>query len=101
MPLVDLTVQHGQTFEEARRRLETAVTEVQTKFGSMIRRTDWAGDRTRVKLDGVGFWAEMSVDAQVLHVTGDIPLLGRLLGGHFISDLRQIVERTFKKKLPP
>jgi hypothetical protein len=47
----------------------------------------------------VGFWLEMSVDAQVLHATGDIPMLGRLLGGQFTSGLRQIVERTFQKKL--
>jgi hypothetical protein len=101
MPLIDLTLQHGQTLEEARRRLALAVTEVNTRFGSMIRRTEWAADRSRVKLDGVGFWVEMSVDAQVLHATGDIPILGRLFGGQFISGLRQIVERTFQKKLPP
>jgi hypothetical protein len=101
MPMIDLTVQHGQTLEEARRRLEAAVNEVNTRFGSMIRRTERAGDRSRVKVDGVGFWLEMSVDAQVLHATGDIPILGRLLGSQFVSGLKQIVERTFQKKLPP
>jgi len=44
---------------------------------------------------------EMSVDAQLLHATGDIPILGGLLGGQFLSDLKQIVERTFQKRLPP
>jgi hypothetical protein len=101
LPLIDLTLQHGQTLEEARRRLEIAVHEVNTRFGSMIRRTEWAGDRRRVKVDGVGFSLEMSVDAQVLHATGDIPILGRLLGSQFVSGLKQIVERTFQKKLPP
>jgi len=85
--------------EEARRRLEIAVNEVNVRFGSMIGRTEWAADHSRVKLDGVGFWLEMSVDAQVLHATGDIPMLRRLLGSQFTSDLRQIVERTFQKKL--
>ena len=66
----------------------------------MIRGTEWTADRNRVKLNGVGFWLEMSVDVQVLHATGDIPILGRLLGSQFISGLRQIVERTFQKKLP-
>jgi Putative polyhydroxyalkanoic acid system protein (PHA_gran_rgn) len=101
LPLINLTVQHGQTLEEARRRLEVAVTEVNAKFGSMIQRVEWAADRSRVKLDGVGFWVEMSVDAQALHATGDIPILGRLLSGQMISGLRQIVEQTFQKKLPP
>jgi hypothetical protein len=101
MPLIDLTVQHGQTFEEARRRLESAVQQVNASFGSMIRRTEWATDRSRVKLDGVGFWVEMSVDALVLHATGDIPIVGRLLGSPLVSGIRQILERTFQKKLPP
>jgi Putative polyhydroxyalkanoic acid system protein (PHA_gran_rgn) len=99
MPLIDLTLQHGQSLEEARRRLELAVTEVSSRFGSMVRRAEWTADRSRVKLDGVGFWLEVSVDAQVLHATGDIPMLGRLLGSQFTSGLRQIVERTFQKKL--
>ena len=100
MPLLELTLKHGQTLDEARRRLETALNEVNARFGSMIRRTEWTGDRCRVKVDGVGFWLEMAVDDQLLHATGDIPILGRLLGGQFVSGLKQIVERTFQKKLP-
>jgi hypothetical protein len=42
----------------------------------------------------------MSVDAVVLRATGDIPVLGRLLGGQLVTGLRQIVERTFQKQLP-
>jgi hypothetical protein len=101
MPFIDLTLQHGQTLEEARRRLEATVSEVNATFGSMIQRVDWAADRNRVKLEGLGFWVEMSVDAQALHAMGDIPILGRLLGGQMTSGLRQIVERIFQKKLPP
>jgi hypothetical protein len=101
MPLIDLTVQHGRTFEDARRRLEQTVTEFNTRFGSMIQRVEWADDRSRVKLEGVGFWLEMKVDPLTLHATGDIPILGRLLGGQVMSGLRQIVERTFQKTLPP
>jgi hypothetical protein len=63
MPLIDLTLQHGQTIDEASRRLAVAVTEVSGRFGSMVRRAEWTADRSRVKLDGVGFWLEMSVDA--------------------------------------
>jgi len=100
MPLIELTLKHGQTLEEARRRLEITLDEVNARFGSMIRRTEWTGDRCRVKVDGVGFWLEMAVDDQLLHATGDIPILGRLLGGQFVSGLKQIVERTFQKQLP-
>jgi hypothetical protein len=101
MPLIDLTLQHGQTLEEARRRLDMTVNELTGKFGAMVQRVEWAPDRNRVKLSGVGFWIEMWVDMQLLHATGDIPMLGRLLGGPLTSGLRQIVQQTFQKKLPP
>lgn len=101
MPLIDLTLQHGQTLDEARRRLEMTVKEVTGKFGSMVQRVEWAADRSRVKLSGVGFWAEMSVDIQAFHATGDVPMLGRLLSGPLLAGLRQIVQQTFQKTLPP
>jgi hypothetical protein len=54
-----------------------------------------------VKLDGVGFWVEMWVDADAVHVTGgDIPILGGLLGSQLASGLKQIVQQTFQKKFP-
>jgi hypothetical protein len=101
VPLIDLTLQHGQTLDEARRRLDMTVKEVTGKFGSMVQRVEWAADRSRVKLSGVGFWVEMSVDIQAFHATGDIPMLGRLLSGPLLSGLRQIVQQTFQKNLPP
>jgi hypothetical protein len=59
MPLISLTIQHHQTLEEARRRLGTAVHEISTKLGVMLRRVEWAADRDRVKLEGVGLWIEL------------------------------------------
>ena len=56
-------------------------------------------DRQRVKLEGVGFWLEMWVDAQAVHATGDIPIFGGLLGGSVAEGLKQIVQQTFQKKL--
>jgi hypothetical protein len=100
MPLLNLTVQHGRTLEEASRGLETAVHQVSGQFGALIRRVEWAADRHRVKLEGVGFWVEMWGDAQAVHATGDIPILAGLLGRTLTSSLKQIVEQTFQKKLP-
>jgi hypothetical protein len=100
MPLISLTVQHGRTGEEARRRLETAVHQISAKFGAMLRRVEWAADRNRVRLEGVGFWIELWVDALAVHATGDAPILGRLLGDPMGSRLKQIVEQTFQKQLP-
>ena len=100
MPLIDLTVKHGRTLDDARRGLEAAVHRVSGQFGTLVRRVEWTADRNRVKLDGVGFWVEMWVDPDVVRATGDIPLLAGLLGSQFGSGLKQILQQTFQKKLP-
>ena len=98
MPLIDVTVAHGQTLEEAQRRLETVVQEASDRFG--LRRVEWSADRRQVQLEGLGARVEMSVDAQVVHVTGDLPGLGGLLSGPVTSGLKQILDHTFRKQLP-
>ena len=99
MSVINLSVKHGQTQEEARTNLEKAVNDVRHLFGSMIRRVDWAADRYRVRLEGAGFWAEMWVEPQDVHAQGDIPLLGSLLGGSLAAGLTQVVRRNFPKSL--
>jgi hypothetical protein len=64
MPLMTFSVQHGHTVAEARRRLETAVHEITSRFGPLLRRVEWTTDRTQVRLEGSGFWIEMGVDVQ-------------------------------------
>jgi hypothetical protein len=100
MPLINLSVKHGQTLEEERSHLETAVHKVRDQFKALVRQVTWSADCTQVRLDGVGFWVELCVDAQEVHAAGDIPLLGRLLGGPVATGLKQILQQTFRHKLP-
>jgi hypothetical protein len=100
MPLIQLSVQHGQTFDEAKKRLETAVHEIQNRFSTLVSQVEWSTDRSQVRLQGIGFWIEMQVDAQVVHVSADIPVLDRLLGSSVTTRLKEIVQRTFQLKLP-
>jgi hypothetical protein len=99
MPLINLTVKHQRSFAEARNALETAVDQVQRQFSVLVREVKWSADRNQVRINGTGFWAEMWVDAREVHVTADIPLLGGLLGGAMETELKQIVQQTFQKKL--
>lgn len=100
MPLINLSLQHRCTLEEARRRLQTAVHDVRGWGGALVQHVQWSADHNHVRLDGVGFWVEMEVDAQEVHVSGDLPLLGGLLGGPVATGLTQIVQQTFQKQLP-
>jgi len=100
MPLITLSVQHGRTFDEARSHLETAVQEITSHFGALVRRVEWATDRSQVRLEGTGFWIELQVDVQAVHLSADFPGLGRLLGGSATTRLKEILQRTFQQKLP-
>jgi hypothetical protein len=100
MSLINLSVKHGKTLEEARTRLELTVNEVRARFGALVQRVDWAADRNTVILAGTGFLIEIRVDAQDLHLTGDLPILGAIFGNAFASGLKQIIGKTFQKSLP-
>ena len=100
MSLMTLSVRHGNTFEDARQRLATAVDAVTRRFGILVRRVEWSTDRRHVRLEGIGFWIVMEVDAQVVHVSADIPMLGRLLRSSVTAHLKAIDRRTFQRTLP-
>jgi hypothetical protein len=99
MSLITLSLKHGQTQEQARNRLEAAVNEVRKLFGALVQHMVWSTDRTQVRIDGAGFWVEMVVDAESVHATGDIPMLGGLLGGPLTAGLKRIMQQTFPKQL--
>jgi Putative polyhydroxyalkanoic acid system protein (PHA_gran_rgn) len=99
MPLIDLSIKHGRTQEEARRHLRTAVEQVARQFGTLVRQAAWSADNSQVRLDGVGFWIEVWVDAQDVHASGDIPLLGGILVSPVATSLKQILQQTFRKEL--
>jgi hypothetical protein len=99
MPLINISVQHGRSLEEARSHLETAVHKIHSQFGTLVRHVTWSADQSRVRLDGIGFWVELWVDAQEVHATGDIPMLGALLGSSVATGLKQILQQTFRKPL--
>ena len=99
MSLINLSVKHGQTQDEAKANLERSVNEVRGLFGVMIRKVDWTADRERVRLDGAGFWAEMWVDSHEVHATGDIPVLGMLLGSSLTAGLTRALKHNFPRSI--
>ena len=97
MSMFQVTVKHGRTRDDARARLESAVNEVRSRFGVAVQRVDWSGDRDAVTITGAGFVVSMRVDEHEVHVSGDIPLIGALLGKPLETGLKQIVQQTFGK----
>lgn len=99
MSLVQLSVKHGRSLEDARTHLGMTVEGVRARFGPMIQHVEWSDDRNSVRLSGIGFTADLSVDALEVHVTADVPLLGGLLSSPLVAGLKQVVQQTFHKQL--
>jgi hypothetical protein len=99
MPLIQVTVKHGRTLDDARQRLEMAVTEARAKLGALIHTVEWNAPRDSVKLRGPGVEIDMRVDVQELHVSGDVPLLSNLLKGPVVAGIKAVLERAFQRRL--
>lgn len=103
MPLVNVSVKHNTTYDDAKTRLEGAVADVQGRFASVVKNIEWAPDRTAVKLTGPGVIVDLRIDAENVHASGDVPLLNLLGGGikQRISDgLKGALQRHFPKGIP-
>jgi hypothetical protein len=99
MPAINLSLEHGRSLDDARDCLRAAVRQTTGRFAALVRRTDWAADGRSVRVAGVGFAVDMRVDATHVHLSGDLPGLGGLLGGPVAAGLKQIVQRVFQKRL--
>jgi hypothetical protein len=108
MSLLNLSVKHGTSLAEAQQRMQAAVDEAQAKFAGAISQTNWSPDRKSVTLHGPGVVVELKVDAEQVHATADMPLLGILAGGLGRSGLgkgltdgiRGLLSRHFPPGLP-
>lgn len=99
MSLVNLSVRHGRTLDDARQRLEQVVAEVQKNLGAVVHQTEWSADRSSARLAGIGFEARLSVDVQEVHVAIDVPLLGNILASPVVARLKEVVQDKFQKRL--
>lgn len=96
MPLINLSLKHGQSLAEAKSQLDQAVQQVTTSFRALVQRIEWNPDRTAVTIAGTGFEIKMWVDEQKVHAAGDVPFLASLLG----PGLKRILAQAFPKQLP-
>jgi len=91
------SVRHNRSVEDAAAKLRTVVEEAQSKMGKMINQVSWGPDGHSVRLIGTGFNFDLRVDAEQVHVEGDVALLGSLFGGKIAEGLKRIVGDRFKQ----
>lgn len=104
MSMIEISLQHNSTLDEAQKNLEGAVADVQQRFGQFVKQTEWAADRRAVVLKGPGVIVDLRLDATHLHAKGDIPLLGKLLsngvGKRLSEGLRGTIQKHFPRGIP-
>jgi hypothetical protein len=90
---LNLSVEHGQTWEVARTNFEKGITEAVAQFGRWIQRFDWSEDRTAARLSGSGYEVDLRVDDRRVHATGHIPFPFRMFEG----PARRFIEETIRR----
>ncbi len=80
--------------------ISMAVEQTVGRFGPLVRRVDWSPAGDAVRVTGMGFTADIAVDATHVRVTGDLSGPGGMLAGPVAAGLKQIVQKVFAKKLP-
>lgn len=96
MPLMNFSVKHNRTLDDAKARMASAIDQIRRQYGPLIQRVDWSPDRDHVTLTATGAVADLRVDAQDVHATVDIPLLSALLGGQIADRLKEVVQKQLE-----
>lgn len=81
MANLNMSVKHGQTFDDARANFEKGITAAEAKYGKHFREISWSDDRTSARLSGPGFEVNLRVDRESVHATGHVPFFVRMLEG--------------------
>ena len=92
MPKVDLSFEHGQTFENARANFEKGITQARSRFGMFIHEVDWSDDRSSARLTGKGFDLRLRLDDARVHVTGTAAIFPRFLDAPVRKFLAEIFQ---------
>jgi putative polyhydroxyalkanoate system protein len=95
MSLINMSVKHGLTLDQARAHLQQTVTEVSQRFGAMIDRVEWSADRNAVKIAGSSLQGDVWVDATDVHVNVELPFLLRMFSQQVVGNIKQILNHNF------
>ena len=99
MSQMKFSVKHERGLDEAKQILAQTVDDVTKHFAMLVNKVEWNDAKTDVTIDAKGADVRVWVDAVDVHLTCDVPLLSKLMGGPLIEQLKGLVEDRFQKKL--
>ena len=99
MSEVNLSFDHGQTWEVAQANFQHGIEEAVKQHGKHFNSVVWSDDRTGASLSGPGWRLDLKVDPTKVHLTGHVPFFLRFLE----KPVLQFIEKTFKSlpAVPP
>ena len=89
MAALNMTIEHGQSWESARASFEKGIVAAEARYGRHITRVAWSDDRTSALLSGTGFEVTLTVDPRAVYARGRVPFFFRMLEGpirKFVQD---------------
>lgn len=99
MSQMKFAVKHERGLDEAKQILHQTVEDVTKHFGMLINKVEWNDAKSDVSIDAKGATVRAWVDPVDVHLTCDVPLLSKLMGGPLVEKLKGLVEDRFQKKL--
>jgi hypothetical protein len=96
MANLEMSIQHGQPWEEAKANFERGVTTAQTRYSRHFYHVEWSDNRTSARLTGKGLDLVVSLDEASVHARGQVPLIVRLLE----RPIRRYVEDAMRGNAP-
>ncbi len=99
MSEVNVSFDHGQSWEDAQANFRHAIDEAVKQYGKHFNTVAWSADKTAATLSGTGWRLDIKVDPKKVHVTGHVPFFLRFLE----KPVMKFVEQHFKapKAVPP
>ncbi len=96
MAEVNLSFDHGQTWEVAQANFRHGIDEAVKHHGKHFNPVVWSDGRNAASLSGTGWKLDLKVDPTKVHVTGHVPFFLRFLE----KPVMKFVENAFKNQPP-
>lgn len=96
---MNINIQHNQTKEEAKRRVESLIQRLKKQYGGQIQnlKEEWSGYTNKIEGSAKGYSVSGTIDVKELIVNVDlkIPFLLQV----FSKKIKSVVEEQIKKEL--
>lgn len=86
---------HGMSKEEAKKKVENVVNDVEEEFSSLVDKVAWNEDKTRADVKGKGFKGQFEVNDKEVAIDIDLKLFARPFKGKVEKQINARMDQYF------